>query len=229
MSDREVYFQILGVEPSASYEEVRKCYRQLVKEWHPDRFFLEPELQQVAHRRLSDINGAYEALSLWFDQATAADRSAGTAADRSRAPERGRKAGPAPEAGGSRRSGPARKWYEEPDASGCSPADDDAWSAEEARGRRSSGPGAESIWRYQQAAEQGFDSAQFELGMLYFHGRGVARDLVEAFKWLSLAAAPKGRVSLMAEHYLARLHASLNRAQIVEAQRRMAPFRSRAA
>jgi curved DNA-binding protein CbpA len=35
--DRENLYQILGVSPRATQEEIRRRYRQLVKEMHPDR------------------------------------------------------------------------------------------------------------------------------------------------------------------------------------------------
>ncbi len=44
-----------------------------------------------------------------------------------------------------------------------------------------------SQW-YRKAAEQGFQSAQFNLGDLYKNGTGVAKDEKEAFKWFRMAA-----------------------------------------
>lgn len=41
---------------------------------------------------------------------------------------------------------------------------------------------------YRLAAAQGHDRAQLELGWLYRDGKGVERDFVRAFMWLSLAA-----------------------------------------
>ena len=37
-------------------------------------------------------------------------------------------------------------------------------------------------------AEDGSTKAQYRLGMLYFQGKGVDRDMVEARKWLRMAA-----------------------------------------
>ena len=39
-----------------------------------------------------------------------------------------------------------------------------------------------------EAAERGDPVAQHKLGLAYRNGDGVTRDLVEAYKWLSLAA-----------------------------------------
>jgi hypothetical protein len=41
---------------------------------------------------------------------------------------------------------------------------------------------------YLKAAEQGFAEAQRNLGAMYVEGVGVAVDLVQAHKWLNLAA-----------------------------------------
>ena len=45
---------------------------------------------------------------------------------------------------------------------------------------------------YRKAAEQGDAGAQGTLGLLYSIGQGVARNDVEAYYWLDLAAAVKG-------------------------------------
>ena len=44
---------------------------------------------------------------------------------------------------------------------------------------------------YRQAAKQGIADAQYRLGKLYMVGWGIQRDNVEAYVWLSLAAADK--------------------------------------
>src|SRR5579863_9623159 len=54
------YYQVLGVEPGASLEEVKEAHRDLVKVWHPDRFVDDPRLQRKAQERLKEINEAYE-------------------------------------------------------------------------------------------------------------------------------------------------------------------------
>ena len=41
---------------------------------------------------------------------------------------------------------------------------------------------------YRLAAAQGLDGAQLQLGVMYYHGRGVARDHAEALRWYQLAA-----------------------------------------
>lgn len=56
-------YEVLGVEASASEEQVRVAYQRLVQQYHPDRVaHLAPELQELAERRTKQINEAYQAL-----------------------------------------------------------------------------------------------------------------------------------------------------------------------
>lgn len=52
------YYRILGVSRNASYEEIKKAYRNLVRQWHPD-FNNSPE----AEEKIREINEAYSELS----------------------------------------------------------------------------------------------------------------------------------------------------------------------
>ncbi|MEM7743390.1 MAG: DnaJ family molecular chaperone [Pseudomonadota bacterium] len=56
---------VLGVDESTSPEEVRRVWRDLVRQNHPDRLRangLPEEMMELANRRLVDINRAYEEL-----------------------------------------------------------------------------------------------------------------------------------------------------------------------
>jgi len=58
MADRDFY-KILGVSREASPEEIKKAYRKLAKELHPDR---NPDDKQ-AEERFKDVSGAYAVIS----------------------------------------------------------------------------------------------------------------------------------------------------------------------
>ena len=51
------YYKILGVHEDASEEEIKKAYRKLVKQWHPD-----VNKSPDAHERFIEISEAYEIL-----------------------------------------------------------------------------------------------------------------------------------------------------------------------
>jgi curved DNA-binding protein CbpA len=56
------YYELLGVAPGASAEELKAAHRDLAKVWHPDRFSHDPRLQQKAQEKLKEINEAYDQL-----------------------------------------------------------------------------------------------------------------------------------------------------------------------
>jgi DnaJ domain len=58
------YYESLNLRPDASLEEAKKAYRNLVKEWHPDRFTDNNTLQKEATEKLTKINEAYERIVL---------------------------------------------------------------------------------------------------------------------------------------------------------------------
>lgn len=52
-------YKVLGVDPGASDEEIKKAYKELVKKYHPDQYQGNP-LSDVAAEKMSDINAAYD-------------------------------------------------------------------------------------------------------------------------------------------------------------------------
>jgi len=55
--------EILGVSPSASSQDVKQAYRDLVQFWHPDKHADKiPRLRQLAEEKMKEINDAYEHL-----------------------------------------------------------------------------------------------------------------------------------------------------------------------
>ncbi|MDQ7028828.1 MAG: J domain-containing protein [Ardenticatenia bacterium] len=53
------YYNILGVPPSASHEEIKRAYRRLARLYHPDR---NPH-DRLAEEKFKEINEAYQVLS----------------------------------------------------------------------------------------------------------------------------------------------------------------------
>ena len=59
MATKRDYYEVLGVQKNASQEEIKKAYRKLAKECHPD---LHPN-DKEAETRFRELNEANEVLS----------------------------------------------------------------------------------------------------------------------------------------------------------------------
>lgn len=55
-------YEVLGVSPDASDEEIRAAYKALVKKYHPDKYQNNP-LADLAEEKLQEINEAYDMLT----------------------------------------------------------------------------------------------------------------------------------------------------------------------
>jgi hypothetical protein len=53
-------FEILEIDATASAEEAKQAYKDMVNIWHPDRFSQNPRLKEKAEKKLKDLNVAYE-------------------------------------------------------------------------------------------------------------------------------------------------------------------------
>ena len=69
---------------------------------------------------------------------------------------------------------------------------------------------------YRNAAEKGIADAQYQLGLIYSSGQGVAVNLVEAHKWFNLAAL---RGLAAARDHRAALAEEMSNIEVSEAQR----------
>src|ERR1700726_1346236 len=72
MADRPDYYKILGVGKNASDEEIKKAYRKLARQYHPDR---NPGNKQ-AEERFKEISQAHDVLAD-ADKRKAYDRGTG--------------------------------------------------------------------------------------------------------------------------------------------------------
>ncbi|EHI98935.1 heat shock protein DnaJ domain protein [Clostridium sp. DL-VIII] len=55
-------YEVLGIKPGASQDEIKSAYRKLIKQYHPDQFGDNP-LKNLAEEKMIEINEAYEALT----------------------------------------------------------------------------------------------------------------------------------------------------------------------
>lgn len=62
MTDLNYYRQVLNVTESSSIADIKKAYRKQAKQWHPDKFYSEPEKHKIAEEKFKEINLAYEYL-----------------------------------------------------------------------------------------------------------------------------------------------------------------------
>ena len=58
---RENPYKVLGVKEGASYDEIKRAYRELVKKYHPDKYRDNP-LADLADVKMREINEAYDAV-----------------------------------------------------------------------------------------------------------------------------------------------------------------------
>ncbi|XP_027346560.1 uncharacterized protein LOC113858231 [Abrus precatorius] len=57
------YYSVLGVSSDSSIEDIRRAYRKLAKQWHPDKWAKTPSLLGEAKHKFQQIQEAYSVLS----------------------------------------------------------------------------------------------------------------------------------------------------------------------
>jgi len=63
----EQYFRVLGLAPGVTFEEIKRAYRRLSMEYHPDKVaHLGEEFRRVAEEKMKEINVAYQHLKKKF-------------------------------------------------------------------------------------------------------------------------------------------------------------------
>ena len=55
-------YEVLGVPPTASDDEVKRAYRDLARKYHPDNYVDNP-LADLAQEKMKDINEAYDTIT----------------------------------------------------------------------------------------------------------------------------------------------------------------------
>lgn len=55
-------YSVLGVDPSASDDEIKRAYRELARKYHPDNYQDNP-LADLAEEKMKEINEAYDAIT----------------------------------------------------------------------------------------------------------------------------------------------------------------------
>ena len=80
MTEKQNFYEVLGVTAEATEAEIKTAYRKLALQWHPDK---NPDNREAAEERFKQINEAYSVLSDPVKRATydQKDSSTGTAAD----------------------------------------------------------------------------------------------------------------------------------------------------
>ena len=69
-------YEVLGISPSATDDEVKSAYRALARKYHPDNYANNP-LSDLAEEKMQEINDAYDAIVRMRKNGTSHNRAQG--------------------------------------------------------------------------------------------------------------------------------------------------------
>jgi hypothetical protein len=67
MHESDAYFRTLELDQTATLDEIKQAYKDLVMVWHPDRFAHNVRLRLKAEEKLKQFNQAYVGLKQWHE------------------------------------------------------------------------------------------------------------------------------------------------------------------
>lgn len=59
-------YRILGVQPGASWKQLRQAYKKMVNVWHPDRFQQDARQKKLAEEKTKEITQSYKELADYY-------------------------------------------------------------------------------------------------------------------------------------------------------------------
>jgi curved DNA-binding protein CbpA len=73
--DEDIFkcYELLEVDPGASFSDVKRAYREMCKVWHPDRFEARSKLRLKAQEKLKQINLAFARLEEFYSESDEED------------------------------------------------------------------------------------------------------------------------------------------------------------
>jgi hypothetical protein len=59
-------YRILGIQPGASWKQLRQAYKKMVNVWHPDRFQQDARQKKLAEEKTKEITQSYQELAGYY-------------------------------------------------------------------------------------------------------------------------------------------------------------------